>query len=656
MIAPADDLDGAPLLRTEFALDDRARRGASARPCTCQRLGVFEATLNGRPVADDVLSPGWSAYEWRLRYRDLRRRRRCSTDGRTVLGARARQRLVPRPARLVMGGRALYGDRARRRSPSSRSRSRTATGRSSAPTTTWTRRPVRRARRRPLRRPDHRRAPPRRRLARARRRARRLDRRSGSLDFDTGTARAVRRPAGPPPGGRRGRVAIWTSPSGRTLVDFGQNLVGWLRFTRAAASAARRSRVRHAEVLEDDELGTRPLRDAPRRPTGSSSAAARTSSSRRSPSTASATPRSTAGRASSPPTTSRPSSCTPTSRAPAPSSAPTRCSTSCTENVVWGMQGQLPRRAHRLPAARRAARLDRRHRGVRADRGVPLRRRRLPRRLARRPRRSSRPHADGLVPFVVPDVLKYVSPRREDFPTPDSTAIWSDAAVWVPWALWQAYGDRDVLATPVRLDDRARAPRRDAALADRAVGHAASSSATGSTRTRRRTSPAEGQGRHRRRRHRVPLPLARRSSPRPPSCSAATDDARGVRGARATGLASAFNEHYVDDDGSVAQRLHDGLRAGDRASACSTSDAAPLAGDRLAELVAESGYRDLDRLRRHAVHHRRAHRHRAPRRRLPAAAAARVPVVALPGDDGRHHGLGALGLDAARRHASTPAR
>ncbi len=52
--------------------------------------------------------------------------------------------------------------------------------------------------------------------------------------------------------------------------------------------------------------------------------------------------------------------------------------------------------------------------------------------------------ADGMVPFVVPDVLKYEEHPAE-FPAPESTAIWSDAAVWVPWALWQAYGDRAVL-------------------------------------------------------------------------------------------------------------------------------------------------------------------------------------------------------------------
>ncbi|MFT4214353.1 MAG: hypothetical protein QM622_06210 [Microbacterium sp.] len=48
------------------------------------------------------------------------------------------------------------------------------------------------------------------------------------------------------------------------------------------------------------------------------------------------------------------------------------------------------------------------------------------------------------MPNVVPDVLKY-GPMPTEFGEPDSTAIWSDAAVWVPWAMWQAYGDRRVL-------------------------------------------------------------------------------------------------------------------------------------------------------------------------------------------------------------------
>jgi alpha-L-rhamnosidase len=48
------------------------------------------------------------------------------------------------------------------------------------------------------------------------------------------------------------------------------------------------------------------------------------------------------------------------------------------------------------------------------------------------------------VPLVVPDVLKY-EPADSGFSGPATVAIWADAAVWVPWALWQAYGDRGVL-------------------------------------------------------------------------------------------------------------------------------------------------------------------------------------------------------------------
>ena len=54
---------------------------------------------------------------------------------------------------------------------------------------------------------------------------------------------------------------IWTSPSGKTLVDFGQNLVGWTRFT-VRGNAGDEVVIRHAEVIEDGELGTRPLRQA----------------------------------------------------------------------------------------------------------------------------------------------------------------------------------------------------------------------------------------------------------------------------------------------------------------------------------------------------------------------------------------------------------
>ncbi|WP_433291719.1 family 78 glycoside hydrolase catalytic domain [Actinoplanes sp. CA-030573] len=56
--------------------------------------------------------------------------------------------------------------------------------------------------------------------------------------------------------------SIITSPSGKTIVDFGQNLVGWVRVKVSGAKAGDTVTIRHAEVLEDGELGVRPLRTA----------------------------------------------------------------------------------------------------------------------------------------------------------------------------------------------------------------------------------------------------------------------------------------------------------------------------------------------------------------------------------------------------------
>jgi alpha-L-rhamnosidase len=56
-------------------------------------------------------------------------------------------------------------------------------------------------------------------------------------------------------------LAITASPSGRTIVDFGQNLVGRLRVT-VRGEAGQTVTLRHAEILEDGELSTRPLRTA----------------------------------------------------------------------------------------------------------------------------------------------------------------------------------------------------------------------------------------------------------------------------------------------------------------------------------------------------------------------------------------------------------
>ncbi len=81
-----------------------------------------------------------------------------------------------------------------------------------------------------------------------------------SLEWDFTTLEA---PVGPPV--RRiqeiSPVSITISPSGRTILDFGQNLVGWLRIS-VKGEAGQTITIRHAEVLQDGELYTRPLRYA----------------------------------------------------------------------------------------------------------------------------------------------------------------------------------------------------------------------------------------------------------------------------------------------------------------------------------------------------------------------------------------------------------
>ncbi|MEV0796824.1 family 78 glycoside hydrolase catalytic domain [Kribbella sp. NPDC050281] len=57
-------------------------------------------------------------------------------------------------------------------------------------------------------------------------------------------------------------VEITSSPTGKTLVDFGQNVVGRIRLKVRGGAAGDEIVLRHAEVLENGELGVRPLRTA----------------------------------------------------------------------------------------------------------------------------------------------------------------------------------------------------------------------------------------------------------------------------------------------------------------------------------------------------------------------------------------------------------
>ncbi len=67
MLAAPAAIEAAPRLRVEFALDAGHGEVAGAT-LLLSALGVVEAWLNGAPVNDDLLAPGWTSYEWRVRY------------------------------------------------------------------------------------------------------------------------------------------------------------------------------------------------------------------------------------------------------------------------------------------------------------------------------------------------------------------------------------------------------------------------------------------------------------------------------------------------------------------------------------------------------------------------------------------------------------
>ena len=249
MIGPDSDFDGAPLLRTEFPLDTGHGDVVDAMLQATAR-GVFTACIDGVAVSDDVLSPGWSSYEWRLRYRsyDVTDLLRSATDPGVVLGLELGNGWFR--GRLAWGGnRALYGPEL---GALAQLEIRFEDGHTQTVVTdeSWAAGPSAvvandlydgetidaRLRNAAWRRPGS-----------------AADGWVGvhPQDFDLATLTPY---VGPPV--RRQQeirpVEVWTSPSGKALVDFGQNLVGWLRFSVRGEPGSTIT-IRHAEVLENGE-------------------------------------------------------------------------------------------------------------------------------------------------------------------------------------------------------------------------------------------------------------------------------------------------------------------------------------------------------------------------------------------------------------------
>ncbi|MDN4609861.1 glycoside hydrolase family 78 protein [Arthrobacter burdickii] len=235
----------APILAASIDAPDRvvsARLYATAH-------GVYTATLNGQRVGDEVLAPGWTSYSHRLRYQvyDVTSH---ITPGHNALEFKLgngwyRGRLG------YEGARALYGDKL---ALLAQLEVTTADGSTLILGTdgTWTAREseiladdLYDGQRTDLRRVGQA-SPP-----------------SPVKILDDDLTRLVA-PDGPPIRATQVLPAlhVWTSTNGRTLIDFGQNAVGWIRLKVRNLQAGSEVVIRHAEMLEGDGLALRPLRNA----------------------------------------------------------------------------------------------------------------------------------------------------------------------------------------------------------------------------------------------------------------------------------------------------------------------------------------------------------------------------------------------------------
>jgi alpha-L-rhamnosidase len=230
-------------------------------------------------------------------------------------------------------------------------------------------------------------------------------------------------------------VAITISHSGRTLVDFGQNLVGRLRLT-VQGTAGQTITLRHAEVLEHGELGVRPLRQA----------AATDRYTLRGDGLETWEPRFTfhgfryAEVEGWPGELRAEDMCAVVCHSDLERTGWFECSNPLVnrlhENVVWSTRGNFlsiptdcPQRDERLgwtgdiQAFAPTACFLYQSAGFLASWLADM--------------TAEQVVAGGIVPFVVPNIIPM---------SPLPAAAWGDAAVIVPWVLYQRYGDEGILA------------------------------------------------------------------------------------------------------------------------------------------------------------------------------------------------------------------
>lgn len=264
---PKDSPQPEELFRKEF-------RTSEAKSVTSARLyitaqGVYQAEINGVPVGDHVLAPGWTVYDRRLRYQcfDVLEHL-CKSPGTNVIGVRVAEGWFC--GRLGWGGgfRNLWGER-----PALLAQLEITYDDGTTDTTgtdsSWTvaKGPTVSAELYDgekydarLEIPDWSGSPDGRPAVLPQssswENAAVCDPLPNSMLLIAEEAEPVRRIATVQP------LEMISTPSGKAVLDFGQNLVGYIRIKHVKGKSGLKISFAHAEVLEDGELGRRPLRVA----------------------------------------------------------------------------------------------------------------------------------------------------------------------------------------------------------------------------------------------------------------------------------------------------------------------------------------------------------------------------------------------------------
>ncbi len=248
------------LVRTVFHLDRPVRRAL----LFWTALGVAEPELNGSLVSDDVLSPGWTAYRDRLVHETVDVTAHL-TPGENVLGAAIAGAWYTEKYGFFVFTDRVYGDQPaflaqlRVTYDDGTTETLAATGPGWEASTGGSVRTsgIYAGEHQDLRRAGETATTP-----------------ADGVTWMPARIGAVARPgyaSVPVPEARIAPpvrrieslpvAARLRTPSGGTVLDFGQNLVGRLR-VRVRGAAGTRVSIRHAEVLDDGELALRPLRNA----------------------------------------------------------------------------------------------------------------------------------------------------------------------------------------------------------------------------------------------------------------------------------------------------------------------------------------------------------------------------------------------------------